>query len=183
VGHSEDVDAERGLRDRQPVELPLQPIILQDGADVSVEDLHPHGQSAVDNSAAAAALPPNEFELDSIEQVRRESIDLRVNPIGMKKALFTLHTTYQKLCQRYELVETQKMAAGQKGNPAVESAVCDECTICLVKFKDSDQVVPLECNTDHVYHVNCLMHWANHNYTCPVCRQPIIKSQKEIKLY
>ena len=55
--------------------------------------------------------------------------------------------------------------------------------MCLVNFKSYDDVVPLECNVDHIFHIACLLSWADHNYTCPICRQPVIKSQKEIALY
>ena len=58
-----------------------------------------------------------------------------------------------------------------------------ECAICLAYFEDTDQVVPLRCNLEHVFHLECLLSWADHNYTCPICRQPIIKSRKEIELY
>lgn len=33
-------------------------------------------------------------ELDIMEQLRRESIDLQVNPIGMRKVLFKLQTDF-----------------------------------------------------------------------------------------
>ena len=41
----------------------------------------------------------------------------------------------------------------------------------------------MTCNNDHVFHIECLLSWADHNYTCPICRQPIIQSQDEIALY
>ena len=59
----------------------------------------------------------------------------------------------------------------------------NECTICLLKFKNNDQVVPLPCNVDHLFHIECLLNWANHNYKCPICRQPIIASRSEIDFY
>lgn len=58
-----------------------------------------------------------------------------------------------------------------------------ECPVCLVNFELGDPVVPLTCNIDHVFHIECLLSWADHNYTCPICRQPIIQSQDEIALY
>ena len=68
--HSDEADPERGLQ-------PIEPIILQDVADGAADAQHE--QIAADN----VVLPPNELELDQIEQVRRESIELRVNPLGM----------------------------------------------------------------------------------------------------
>jgi len=47
----------------------------------------------------------------------------------------------------------------------------------------NDQVVPLTCNMDHIFHIQCLLNWADHNYTCPICRMPIITSKRDIELY
>ena len=41
----------------------------------------------------------------------------------------------------------------------------------------------MKCNKDHIFHIECLLSWADHNYTCPICRKPIITSQKEIEFY
>ena len=43
--------------------------------------------------------------------------------------------------------------------------------------------MPLECNDDHVFHYDCMRDWAQHNYTCPICRKPVIQSDQDIKLY
>ena len=69
------------------------------------------------------------------------------------------------------------------GSVSVAGSVSTECPVCLVNFEPGDQVVPLTCNIDHVFHIECLLSWADHNYTCPICRQPIISSQEEIALY
>ena len=55
--------------------------------------------------------------------------------------------------------------------------------MCLLGFEARDFVVPLKCNIDHVFHIECLLSWAEHSYTCPICRQPIISSAHEINLY
>ena len=31
--------------------------------------------------------------------------------------------------------------------------------------------------------MECLLNWANMNYTCPICRTPVITCPEEIKLY
>ena len=69
------------------------------------------------------------------------------------------------------------------GPDAPVTALTDECAVCLVNFAENDQVVPLSCNIDHLFHIECLLSWANHNYTCPICRQSIITSRNEIKFY
>jgi len=59
----------------------------------------------------------------------------------------------------------------------------DECAVCLSKFNLKDEVVPLSCNLDHVFHLKCMLDWADHSYKCPICRQPVIESQQEINQY
>ena len=41
----------------------------------------------------------------------------------------------------------------------------------------------MPCNPEHVFHLECLLNWANMNYTCPICRTPVITCPEEIKLY
>ena len=50
-------------------------------------------------------------------------------------------------------------------------------------FEVGDPGVPLTCNPEHVFHIECLLNWADHNYTCPICRQAIIHSPDEIAFY
>ena len=96
---------------------------------------------------------------DMIEQICSESIEMRVNPLGMHRILDSL-----------------KIMSGDK------YAKC-ECSVCLMTFEAENEIVPLSCNSEHVFHLSCLVSWANHNYTCPICRQPIIESAAEIAMY
>ena len=36
-------------------------------------------------------------EMDIVEQLRSESIDLRINPVGMRRVIFRLRTDYGKV--------------------------------------------------------------------------------------
>ena len=50
------------------------------------------------------------------------------------------------------------------------------CCICLEDFKDSDEVVTLPCNSNHIFHYNCLDELLeykaqlNEAPVCPYCR-------------
>ena len=120
--------------------------------------------------------PNTNREMDIVEQLRAESIDLRINPVGMRRVLFRLKTDYSKV-----RLNQQRMAARHGHETSLTTS--SECPVCLVNFENGDPVVPLTCNIDHVYHIECLLSWADHNYTCPICRQPIIASQDEINMY
>ena len=115
-------------------------------------------------------------ELDMIEHLRRQSIDLRINPVGMRRILFKVQTTFKE-AREQACSEAAKKNEGDEESNAVSSALATghlECAICLINFEDQDQVVPLNCNDEHIFHLDCLLNWADHNYTCPICRQPII---------
>lgn len=44
--------------------------------------------------------------------------------------------------------------------------VCSgECIVCMNEMKTGHVA---KCG--HAFHVDCISEWANHNYTCPVCR-------------
>ena len=57
------------------------------------------------------------------------------------------------------------------------------CSICLLDFTDGDFVVPLKCNDEHTFHKACVDKWGEQNYTCPVCREPIITGHGNISAY
>ena len=43
--------------------------------------------------------------------------------------------------------------------------------ICLESFKPEDDIIKLNCNEGHVFHLACIEGWAMNNNTCPLCRQ------------
>ena len=47
----------------------------------------------------------------------------------------------------------------------------EECSICLEKYKDNDNIINLECN--HKYHYGCINQWFCKEMTCPNCRVQI----------
>lgn len=102
---------------------------------------------------------------------------MRVNPVGMRRALFKLQSNFKKARKR------QERELKKQGSQAQVASLTDECAVCLVSFIAEDQVVPLTCNIDHLFHIECLLSWADHNYTCPICRQSIINSRSEIDFY
>lgn len=46
-----------------------------------------------------------------------------------------------------------------------------ECSICLVDFEETDDVVELKCS--HVFHQGCIVEWSDRKPECPNCRDPI----------
>lgn len=52
----------------------------------------------------------------------------------------------------------------------------ETCAICLVDFEsdESAKVVSLDCNSKHVFHVDCMNKWIEMEQNkCPMCRQSI----------
>jgi len=85
----------------------------------------------------------------------------------MRRVLFALKTTFAG-ARKHQLKQIKKLKKCDKS--ANSDELSNECTVCLVDFAKDDLVVPLKCNIDHVFHIECLLNWANHNYTCPICR-------------
>lgn len=61
----------------------------------------------------------------------------------------------------------------------------DECSICYDDFLAPCKLARLECNSGHIFHVDCLEGWIEQNKgkhrpaTCPMCRIPIEESKIE----
>lgn len=58
----------------------------------------------------------------------------------------------------------------------------EQCVICLEEFKEGDgkKIAELNCNRNHIFHLECLKVWIEKNDICPMCREPIIKEEKHI---
>lgn len=54
----------------------------------------------------------------------------------------------------------------------------DRCSICLENFSENDTrlVAELNCNSKHIFHVDCLSDWITTKDICPMCREPILNS-------
>jgi len=104
--------------------------------------------------------------------------------VGMRRVLFKLQTSFSR-ARKHQQKEMRKQEQAQEQDPSAEkvAALSNECAVCLVNFSQDDLVVPVSCNVDHLFHMECLLNWADHNYTCPICRQPIIGSRSEINMY
>ena len=101
----------------------------------------------------------------------------------MRRVLFRLKTDYGKVLRKEEKRRLQLQSLDEAGAEAPPRTISPECPVCLVDFQVDDPVVPLTCNPEHVFHIECLLNWADHNYTCPICRQAIIQSADEIAFY
>ena len=98
--------------------------------------------------------------MDIIEEIRRESKKIKLRPKEMIREI-------EKLAVKFEKREDD----------------CSECAVCLVPFEPDVDIVPLPCNDNHVFHKDCILSWAQQSYTCPICRKPVINSEKEIEVY
>ena len=57
-----------------------------------------------------------------------------------------------------------------------------ECSICLIEFVQDEWVIKLRCNETHVFHEDCVSEWIKKsNFTCPLCRDPIISNPEVIE--
>ena len=97
---------------------------------------------------------------DIIEDIRRESKKIKLRPKEMIREI-------EKLAVKFKKCEDD----------------CSECAVCLVPFETDVEVVQLQCSTNHIFHKNCILEWAQQSYTCPICRKPVINSEKEIEMY
>lgn len=52
----------------------------------------------------------------------------------------------------------------------------NECIICMTEFDEGEFIVKLRCNESHIFHEECLTGWVTNNFTCPLCREPILKN-------
>ena len=53
-------------------------------------------------------------------------------------------------------------------HPASSVDVMSPCAVCLDRIEEGTDVISLSCH--HVYHTQCIIHWLQHNSTCPICR-------------
>ena len=45
------------------------------------------------------------------------------------------------------------------------------CVICITEFEETEEIVMLECHSDHMYHYDCIENWISRgNRECPICR-------------
>ena len=49
------------------------------------------------------------------------------------------------------------------------------CIICMEEFgiDDPKELVELDCNLHHIFHIDCLEEWLEQETTCPLCREEI----------
>ena len=52
----------------------------------------------------------------------------------------------------------------------------NQCSICIDKFKDDDNIIELDCK--HIYHPKCIKTWlSEYNNKCPICKKVSGKSK------
>ncbi|VWU48121.1 RING zinc finger protein, putative [Hepatocystis sp. ex Piliocolobus tephrosceles] len=50
----------------------------------------------------------------------------------------------------------------------------DVCSICMLNYISSDDIMILPCDKRHFFHVNCLTKWLYKSQVCPICRTNIV---------
>ncbi|CAI2376222.1 unnamed protein product [Moneuplotes crassus] len=53
----------------------------------------------------------------------------------------------------------------------------DECSICLEKFNENDQLISLPCHDAHMFHPHCISDWSKVSEACPICRVRIDRNE------
>lgn len=53
------------------------------------------------------------------------------------------------------------------------------CAICLSEIEDNEKfscedIVRLRCHPTHKFHMKCMTAWCRKNFSCPICKTPII---------
>ena len=54
-----------------------------------------------------------------------------------------------------------------------------DCAICYMSMAVGEKVYVLPCSDKHVFHCECLRHWAKVKNTCPICRAAIPMASSE----
>ena len=49
-----------------------------------------------------------------------------------------------------------------------------ECVICMMDFKDTDEIAELKCDERHYFHSACLEDWLKRKLECPLCKKPVL---------
>lgn len=48
-----------------------------------------------------------------------------------------------------------------------------ECVICMIDYKDTDDITELPCNEKHFFHTSCVEVLVRKKPECPLCRSPL----------
>ena len=51
-----------------------------------------------------------------------------------------------------------------------ENEISDECPICLIEYREGDEILELNCNKYHLFHSNCIKNWVKISKICPLCK-------------
>ena len=66
------------------------------------------------------------------------------------------------------------MGRGKLKYEEVQVKKIDFCSICFENFTpQDDDIIRLDCNEGHIFHLRCIQIWAENSNACPLCRQAI----------
>ncbi|CDW84456.1 zinc finger protein [Stylonychia lemnae] len=49
----------------------------------------------------------------------------------------------------------------------------NDCTICLAKLQDDQEITELNCEMGHYFHTDCIQNWMKKKPECPLCKKPV----------
>jgi len=75
-------------------------------------------------------------------------------------------------------IETPSPALPSKFYSLNTTTGTDECYICLVNYKEGDDLAELPCDSKHQFHTKCIKKWLKINNACPLCRKTVGKYSK-----
>ncbi len=79
----------------------------------------------------------------------------------------------------------QSSAAQYMDVPSKEASAQDivnaggDCSICFMSITVGAKIFILPCSEKHVFHCDCLRHWAKVKNSCPICRREIPMTNAE----
>lgn len=68
-----------------------------------------------------------------------------------------------------EVIKTLKEVKYDKKLHKEEST----CAICACDFEAGQSLIPLYCDSRHIFHSLCIKRWLNINSNCPICRAAV----------
>ena len=109
-------------------------------------------------------------------QIRR-TMSQHLNSNGRRQILSEIQRVEQKLIEAMD--RSQKLALkrfvkdlehSEYKHYAHKDEKMQDCSICLVSFQESDQIVVFQCDLKHYFHAKCGFEWLQVKPQCPLCR-------------
>jgi len=107
--------------------------------------------------------------------------------IALKQILSFRHIT-EEILQNWEENSNQKEFS-TRDHSCMHSELSEEnvsfvddtnaivCGICIDEFSLGEKIInPTNCT--HIFHAECIVHWLEHHYDCPICRELMVMPEQ-----